>query len=371
MSGEGYHNLVKEVHRIYAYMTEGFDTASFIGQANVRDNFNASPEEARLYNKDFYLSARGFDEAHSTATDTLDRAYLYASEGDDYLSLVDDEIELRGDNFTLHTSNYNYARVSANQGGLDEAHLRGTNLNDYLRSRPTEATFDYGKRRLIAGGFERIVAVASTGNDTADFYDSHYTDVFSADSERASIKNAINETTAIGFKQVNAYMEAGGDDSATIGGSKAADRFQVSPTDWTMQGNGSFLFGSGFTNVTCHGESHDKIYLYDSSGNDKLEIREDRVTMSGQRFSNTAIGFGKVNSEATIFGRGFSYNATGFDGIDAYYSTLDGKDNVDLDGNIEYDLLATDLAEARYQLSLALTSDSDRITQKSRVKKLL
>lgn len=395
MKGEGYSNSVEGIHRIYAYMTEGVDHSNFSGQSGVRDNFHGSTSEAKLYNKDFYLSAKGYDSVHATATDATDRAWLYGSDGNDSLQAGESLVQLESGAFSLETYDYRYVSVSAGEGGTDSAVLSGSETDDFLNSRPTQAVFDVGYSRLIAKRFETIEVHSNGGDDVANLRDSHDKDQFVADLESATITNAINETTVLGFTRVNAYMDAGGEDTAIVSGSDQRDVFKASPEQWTMKGSGASLLGRGFTSVTASGQSTDKAYLYDSEYDDTLELDEYGATLRGQRFANSAFGFGKVNSEAsdgndrvifhdsqtrttfrmneekaTLFGAGFSYNATGFDGVDAYFDDLDGRDRLDLDGRIDHDLTALDLAFAKFKLSLAFDEDSDDILLNSDISEL-
>ena len=396
MSGTGYLNSVDEVHRIYAYMTEGFDQVSLSGQAGQRDNFVAKPDRGKLYSNEFYLYAENYDTIDASATDDLDRAYLFGSANDDTLRSSDDAVSLSSDGYTIDTDGYRYVTVSAKEGGTDQALLVGSTGNDQFTSRPSKAVFDYAANRLIAKDFEVVQVQSGGGSDTARVFDSHHEDLFVADVDQSRISNAINETTMIGFSRVNAYMDAGGDDVAVVAGSNDADVFKASPTKWTMASNrGTYLWGRGFTSVVASGQANDKAYLYDSSYDDTLRLTATSATLEGQRFSNSALGFGKVNSEAsggndrvvfldsdarstvrvnesktTIFGSGFSYNATGFDAVDAYFENLNGRDNVDLSGRIGFDMSEVDLEFATYKLSFAIDEDLAEINLKSKVASL-
>jgi hypothetical protein len=396
MSGSGYINKVEGVHRIYAYMTEGFDTVSMIGKTGWADDFTATPSEAKLYDGEFYLYARNFDTVSGKATDDTDRAYLYGSIADDFLTANQSNTTFKGNGFSLSANEYFYVNVSAKEGGNDSAALTGSSGNDSLSSRPIEATFDMGIRRVFVQAFDKVEVMASSGNDTAYVYDSHYNDTFIADALRATIKNSINETSMINFDRVYAYMDAGGEDIATLRGSDSIDTFKASPTQWTMEGGGIYLLGTGFTSVTAYGTSSDIAYLYDSAFDDILDLTVGSAMMQGLRYANKVAGFGKINAEATqgndrvvfrdnevrstirfnetktsIFGTGYSYNATGFDSVDAFYSSLNGLDNVELDGRIDYDLRAVDIAGAKFKLSLQVNEKSKRTLLKANVKDLL
>ena len=392
MVGEGFRNSVEGVHRIYAYHSEGYDSIDLTGQEGYEDNFRSKPGESKLYGSQFYLFASGHDEARGHATEITDRAYLFGSDGDDLLIANEGSASLTGEGYSIDIDGFGYQVVSTNQGGTDVANLEGTPGNDQLTSRPTRATLDAGETRIIAKAFETVNVDGAGGTDTARIYDSHFDDSYVANSIRAKISNSVNTTDVLGFSEVSAFFNAGGDDVGELHGSPSVDLFKASPDQWTLEGSGVYLFGSGFTNVTAYGGVEDKAYLYDSAFDDTLTLAANGGTLSGQLFSNGAFGFGKLNNEAsqgndrvifqdgesrstvrfnetkaTIFGEGFSQNATGFDRIDAYYSDLGGRDNVEIDGRIDYDLLAVDVAGSHYKLSLHVSDQVEPVSVRTGV----
>jgi len=395
MSGLGYKNSVDGVHRIYGYATSGSDTAILSGAVDQRDNFSVKPGDAKLYGNDFYLYASGFDDVTGHATDATDRAYLYGSDEDDQLSAGQFRAIMQGKGYKSTAENYSYVIVAADQRGSDSAVLVGSDGDDWFRSRPSEATFDVGQTRIIAQDFENVRVEGRGGLDTAVVHDSHYQDTFTVAPGRASIVNRMSQVVMTSFESVSAYMLAGGEDQGFVTGSSGVDLFKASPGQWSMQGSGNYFFGAGFTKVTAYGSAEDTAYLYDSAFNDLLELASGSATLSGQLYSNSAIGFGKVNSEATtgddrvvfmddakrstfrlteekatIFGTGFSHNATGFDQFDAFYTALDGADNVELMGRIEFELSAVAVANAKYRLSLGFSENASALNLKTRVDRL-
>lgn len=395
MSGEGYKNSVDGVHRIYAYATHGSDTAILSGTVGQRDNFSVQPAEAKLYGNDFYLYASGFDDVTGQATDESDRAYLHGSDQDDQLVASQFRTVLQSTHYKATAENYAYAIIDADQRGTDSAVLLGSDGDDGFRYRPTEATLDVGGTRVIAQDFETVRVEGRGGKDTAAVYDSHYQDTFTVAPGKASVVNRVSQVVMNSFESISAYMLAGGEDRAVVTGSSEVDLFKASPAQWSLQGGGNYFFGAGFTKVTTYGSAEDTAYLYDSAFNDLLELKSGSATLSGQLFANSAIGFGKVNSEATtgddrvifmddakrstlrmtdqtatIFGTGFSHNATGFDQVDAYYAALDGLDGVELMGNIDFEFSAVAVANAKYRLSLRTSETTPALNLKTRIDSL-
>jgi hypothetical protein len=395
MVGSDYSNSVQGVHRIYAYATDGNDSAMLTGASGITDYFNAAPDSAKLYGDDFYLYTTDFDSAVGIATDVGDRAYLFDSVGNDALLAGENSAILSGPNYHLTASGYKYVQAEANAGGTDRATLTGTSGNDNFTSYPLNTTLDANKTRIRARGFENTIVSAGNGRDTATVFDSQFQDSFTVQPGSALLRNSIGDVQMNGFERVTARMEAGGEDTAVIRGSSSVDTFKSTPDSWSFEGSGYAFFGVGFTKVTAYGESNDIANLVDTAYNDVLELTQSRATLIGQRFQNEANGFGRVNvdaqggfdrivfydsairsnieydgTNATISGTGFNYNATGFESIDAYYADIEGLDTVDLTGKIEYAMMASDIATAKNKLSIRASATASPIKIQNRVDRL-
>ena len=381
MEGAGYKNRVDGVHRIYAYATSGNDTASLTGAVGQRDNFSAEPGNARLYGDQFYLYTSGFDSVVGNATDSSDRAYLYGSTGDDQLQAGQFTTTLQGKDFKFAANNFLYSRIQLDQGGTDSAVLTGSDGNDSFSSRPSESTFNVGNTQMIVQGAENLEVRAGLGTDTATVYDTHYDDTFTASPTKSTMVNQVSSTTMTGFEKVSAYANAGGIDQAFISGSSGADVFTASPTDWSLTGSGYSLNGTDFTQVTAYGDASDVASLSDSTFNDSLLLSSTMATLSGQLYSNSAVGFGTVkaassggddsvtfvddtkgatvqitDTAAIFFGNGFNDTVTGFGHYDAFFQNLAGNDNLRVQGHVQYVMIAVDSDKGKYKLSLGLSS---------------
>ena len=395
MEGKGYKNRVDGVHRIYAYATSGNDSASLTGAAGQRDNFSAEPGNARLYGDQFYLYTSGFDSVIGNATDSSDRAYLYGSTGDDQLLAGQTVSTLQGSDFKFTANNYLYTRTQLDQGGTDSAILTGSSGDDSFWSRPTGSTFNVGATQIVVQDAETLDVRGGLGNDTASVYDTHYDDTFTASPTKATMVNQVSNLTMTGFEKVAAYANAGGVDQAFVSGSSGADVFNASPTDWSLTGNGFSLSGTGFTQVTAYGDSSDVANLSDSAFNDSLLLSSTMATLSGQLYSNTAVGFGLVkaassggddsvtfiddtkaatiqitDTAAIFFGNGFNYKVTGFSRYDAFFQSLAGNDNVQIQGRVQYVMMAVNTDKGKYKLSLGVSPSVPAMNLNTTVDKL-
>lgn len=398
-SGSGFEHIVSGIHRIYAYAEQdGQDSANLIGASGRRDNFIASPHNARLYDHDYYIWVEGFDSVKATANDLSDRAYLYGHEdADDSMSASEYAASMTGEGYELHASMFRYVMLNGGTAANDTGVLIGTYNDDTLNATPNFSTFDADETRVIAKGFERLDVEAVSGNDVANFIDSHYDDRFVADASSAVMSNSSSVVSAFDFDTVDVKAEAGGNDIAEVSGGSGADTFRAWSYKWQMSGSGVVLSGSGFTEVQATANSNaDRAYLYDSIGNDVLELTDSWARMSGENFLNQANGFGKVVAESTsggidravfldgdsrstvrfngedltTFGNGFSNKAIGFDLLDAIYDDLTGNDRVELSDDLLVEMILEEVDEFRYRLSLAAGTDGIEDNIRDRVSNL-
>ena len=207
--------------------------------------------------------------------------------------------------------------------------------------------------------------------------------------------NQVSSTTMTGFEKVSAYANAGGLDQAFISGSSGAEVFTASPTDWSLTGSGYALNGTGFTQVTAYGDASDVANLSDSTFNDSLLLTSTMATLSGQLYSNSAVGFGTdkaassggddnvtfvddtkgtttqiTDTAAIFFGNGFNDKVTGFSHYDAFFQSLAGNDNVQMLGQVQYVMVAVNSDKGKYKLSLGVSSAAPTMNLNTTVDKL-
>ena len=98
--------------------------------------------------------------------------------------------------------------------------------------------------------------------------------------------------SATGFESVNVHG-AGGNDQATLTGSRGSDRFESDPVQAVLNGE-SFSFSvSDFDNVTAVAVrgGQDEAVFYDSDGDDLLTASSRELELAGDGYQNIAQGF--------------------------------------------------------------------------------
>ena len=398
LSNDTHWHSVKRTHRIYAYATEGHDTLQIRGGGRD-DTLWVNPEVAKSYTHDYYLFGSGFDEVKSSANHSTSRALLFAGDGDDHLEAGHYNSELTGvradgSPYHIDVRGYRYVNVRATQAGTDTANFTGTDYDDYFRYRPLESTMDLKafptlegndeKKRTLAKAFEVITVDLKDGErDLTKIFDSHGDDDLVVRPNEYTIENGLSRATVVNFDRAYAYAEAGGDDTLTVHGGEDRDTLKAWPEQIKMDGSGSYLLAAGFTSVTAHGDAEDRAYLYGSVNDDLLRLANGFASISGQRFDNAINGFGKIVAEnaagsnrvafeaaeagstvrvdgdgATIFGDGFSYDATGYDAVDAYYASTDDEQKFEDHGG-----WIRDVAELSFQETGFVAKQSFRRVQ--------
>ena len=251
--------------------------------------------------------------------------------------------------------------------------------------------------RTAVRHLESVDVDAVKGNDSATLHDSHFDDLFRANSEAAAMSNSVSTITAFEFDDVTAYAAAGGEDQAIVEGGNGKDTFRAWAEKWTLEGRHIDVRGYGFTEVMASAtDAADRAFLYDSAGNDVLELRDDFAQLSGERFNNQVSGYSRVVAEAenggldrvisndtdarstvrydgeklTVFGNGFSNNALAFEVVDALYSELANNDRVELAEDVNLEMILEDADELRYRLSLSAGPSGSADSVRDRVANL-
>ena len=164
MTGEGFDFDVHGFDRTYAISNGGNDRA-LLFDSKLDDRFIARPGDVKLYNADYYLSAKGFADVDAfSSSGGNDRAYFYDSTGDDTLIALENEMRMYGADFdnTSHGFARNYAH-SVN-GGNDTALLYDTDQADTVKLGASVSKM-YGESYYTwLNGFENVSTSFTNGS---------------------------------------------------------------------------------------------------------------------------------------------------------------------------------------------------------------
>jgi hypothetical protein len=296
--------------RVYAYSQNGGDDVANLSGSAGDDRFVARPES-------FYISLAGgksnaqingfkqvtvdVSPAEPGADSGTDYAYVYDSPESDVLTAGPAEAAMDyGANTLIDVAMLGFDRLYAysENGGFDEANLTGSPGIDSLNADPDRCLMYHAERtyRTDVRGFAVVtvdVSSAETPADSAYIRDSPFDDLFITNGEHAAMNyggDAWDNIITIGFKNVLAYSENGGDDAAMLTGSAGLDEFYgfADKSYLRVDGRTYFHYAAGFSSVEATGANlgNDIARLYGSAS-----PTGDRFTASPER---AAIDFGNT-----------------------------------------------------------------------------
>lgn len=336
----------------------GTDTVRLTG-LDSNETAVIKPTYASLTGNGFSVSASNVESFVVNANGGNDALYLYDSASDDLLTVKPGTITLSG-GYSATAYGFETLDVYAISGGYDTLNLYDTPEFDYVTMTPTKCTQVGGGYTFRVNGFERVNAVASTGNDKVVMTGSTGNDTFQVNTIWAFLSGANYALKASSFKTVYAAGNGGTDSAALAGAADSKDTLtaapqkarMVNPTanyDWTS---------IDFSTITAYGGAggNDVATLNDSAGDDTFISYPTTAVLRGTGYSITVNQFedvgaystGSGNDNAVFFdsagddlfyalasyarmcGTGFYLHAHGFDNVTGIAST--GKDIAALEG---------------------------------------
>jgi subtilisin-like proprotein convertase family protein len=302
-TGPGYSQTLNNFEQTYAHASlGGADVASFYGSAGD-DTFVGTPEYGKLSGDNYFFWAKGFDSVYAyAAAGGNDTATLKDSAGSDALNATPAYTALSGTGYYLRAKGFASVNAYGTAGGVDVAKFSDSTGNDVFDAKPKESQMQGSGYRNWAYGFERITALASSGYDVANLYDSAKDDTFSLWSTRVVVTGGASYQTGK-FDVVNAFATAGGSDVAHLYDSAGDDHMVGTPTETILSGARFRNTATGFDYVHGYASSGmDTADLYDSTGDDTFVGRPDYGKLTGTGYLLRAKGFDYVHAYAKFGG---------------------------------------------------------------------
>jgi hypothetical protein len=329
---------------VYA-VNGGNDAATLTGSPG-NDRFTARDLYGRIVgNGGAYIRyAEGFDVVTGDASGTTgtDVAVLFDAEGDDRLEAGETTVSLDldatpgVDDFNLTAVGFDQTYSYAIRGGNDTALMTGSANNDRFTSKKTYSTLKRqdGGYFNYAAGWDQVTGDVSggVGADLAFIYDAATDDLFEAGPTQATLDYDATgspgvDTTIIGFGEVYAYADFGGNDAAILNGSAGMDKYSGLPAYSYLKANDDsyFNYARGFDSVTANAVgAGDLAFIYGSDGNDVLNADPTSAVFTlnptaATQVVNTAAAFDQVYAYASGGGADQAYliGATGADTLAA------------------------------------------------------
>lgn len=211
------------------------------------------------------------------------------------------------------------SRIGSNltvTGGLGSDQI-AVDLQNGLKVRFGDIEYAYPN-----GAVKNLVIDAHGGNDSLTVVGSLQSDKVDLRPTGSTIENSQIQIAIASMEEVN-YHSGGGADRVYLYDSDGDDTLTARPRSAELVGVGYKFSVQEVERIFIHatGGGQDFAYLYDSSGDDRLSVRPQFSSISGNGFFNYVRGFERVYAYA---------NAGGFDQADLYDSA--GNDRFNTSG---------------------------------------
>jgi predicted outer membrane repeat protein len=279
----------------------GLDRLTVLGTAGA--------ETARMLPGQFLLdssaggltaSTNGFESITLEGRGGADVVQFFDSPGDDVFSGRATTSRMFGIGFDNQFFGSATVEAHAMAGGKDRANLFDTAGNNTFVARPTSAGFS--ETGITARAFEKVVAFASTGTDTAKLIGSARADVLSGQKGLTFLRGGGFFNQANGFDRVIVTPGAGAD-IANLFGTNTIDNLSAGPASSVLSGNGYRIDANGFDRVVTYAAgAGDTATLFDSAGPDRFTGVRNLAQIVGPASIWRAIGFASVTINGTAGG---------------------------------------------------------------------
>lgn len=296
MVGTGFNNRGEGFDRTYGFANNGGNDRADIFDTVDRDKIVAKSKFVYLTSGEYYSRATSFEKTvvHSSSGD--DRADFFGGNTDDKFIGKRFRASMSSNGY-FHQVN-NVARVFANAvGSNDEAVIFGTDGNEVLIARPNYSLIRGADFYTRVKGFAKVIGKAGKGDDRANLFDSSGKDLFYSRPDFGYMMGNGFHNRAEGFDRLFGFS-SDERDTARLIGSSGNDRFTLRPTVSTMNAKTTYVAARGFAKVIANAGlgNDDRVFMYDSNGNDLFFGTGSLAKLSGDSCEHIANDFDRVHA---------------------------------------------------------------------------
>ncbi len=180
------------------------------------------------------------------------------------------------------------------------ANFEGSDGKEEVHIKPTHSWMSHGEKISYVEGAERMVATSDDTVDTVMLYDGAGDDEFFATTDSATLDAENFKAEVTGYRTYLFRAENGGHDEVTLVGTAGNDVARSTTEYVSLFTNQYFAYASGFETRRITGEGgKDFARLYDSPGNDQLNIGTDRDTLKTPQSTTELAGYQRVEAFAS------------------------------------------------------------------------
>ena len=206
----------------------GNDTLSIVG-SDADEIGRLEPHEIKFYDDgNLLVDASGIESIQVDAGQGVNKALLFDSVGNDRVFMQGTSARLYGPGYDNRATNFQSMTAIAQRGGHDEAFVLDTDQNESFISTPSIAMMigdDYMNRAI---GFNRLQSLATLGEDQAILFDSPGNDRAFVSQGLARMVGPRKRTTTVrGFDTVQLDASSGGVDRIDIYDTPQDDKLEV------------------------------------------------------------------------------------------------------------------------------------------------
>jgi len=219
-------------------------------------------------------------------------------------------LTVNGDSFLLDPNSGQPLVIDVG-GGADSLQIIGSDQAERLILDPRRPEFNRlttNAYEIELRGFVDVIFDGGGGRDRATLYDAEGNQTLRAQPGQATLSGVGFRYEINQVPRIFAHATGGGSDTAFLHDSPGNDVLNVRPQFTSLRsdvdGESSFLLAYGFEQVYAYATNGgvDTAELYDSAGNDIINISPSRAIMTGPDYRVSARGFDLVNAYATAGG---------------------------------------------------------------------
>ena len=231
------------VHTVTFDGLDGYDEVDVTGSAEY-EKATIAPTSVSLTNDNFSFTSENTEQSLIESGGGDDLVEITDSNGDDTVNGGPTQISISGNGFSHRADNFREAQVYARAGGYDTLELHDSAGKDKGKIETNDTAKLYNASYYIRGKFfEEIVMTSTGGADQLRAWDTPADDSVTASYEEVVIDTGTNladtgmkrqKATIQGFEYVSLYATMGGDDSLTLNDSPGNDKLVMRQHKVTM-----------------------------------------------------------------------------------------------------------------------------------------
>jgi hypothetical protein len=176
-----------------------------------------------LWNANQNVVVKGFDGLAVVGSSGNDVAKIFDSRGNDHFVLKPNFARLSAADYQVWAAGFESITAHSANGGYDSAQMFDSSGNDFFCQKDDQSILRGDRFLNVANHMDWVRANASTGRDVAQIFDSTGNDTLYAFTHKTQLVNDSNVYCAIGFDEVTAIANRGGQDRAFLYGTGGSD----------------------------------------------------------------------------------------------------------------------------------------------------